>query len=90
MDWTISRQRCLRASASALAVMLPFLLQGSAEASETTTGSRPLQIVDLGTLPGGVSSSAAAINDDGWVVGSADVGNATSHAFVWRNGRMTS
>lgn len=88
MRWTNSRRRCARASV--LALVLSFLLQTSAEAAtETTAGSRPRQIVDLGTLPGGGGSQATAINDRGWVVGWAGAGEMTTHAFVWRNGGMT-
>src|SRR4051794_2827989 len=39
-------------------------------------------ITDLGTLPGGSSSSARAINGAGWVVGEADrLGEV--HAFIY-------
>jgi probable HAF family extracellular repeat protein len=45
-------------------------------------------VIDLGTLPGGNSSSAAAINDLGQVVGSSDVAGGTEHAFLWRAGAL--
>jgi probable HAF family extracellular repeat protein len=38
---------------------------------------------DLGTLPGGNQSSAAAINDFGWVVGWSTTASSTSHAMLW-------
>lgn len=42
----------------------------------------------LGTL-GGTTSNAMAINDKGWIVGgSQTAGNATTQAFVYRNGQM--
>jgi len=46
------------------------------------------QIFELGTLEGGTTSGAAAISDDGTVVGSGDT-PAGFHGFLWRNGVMT-
>ena len=43
---------------------------------------------DLGTL-GGAFSYARAINDRGEIVGYADPGNGSAHAFLYRNGAMT-
>jgi probable HAF family extracellular repeat protein len=48
-----------------------------------------LQITDLGTLAGGCCSFAEAVNDRGEVVGTSDVGDTISHAFLWRDGEMT-
>jgi probable HAF family extracellular repeat protein len=39
---------------------------------------------DLGTLPGGAFSSAAAINDAGAIAGSSDGGNFGSHAVIFQ------
>lgn len=44
----------------------------------------------LGTL-NGLSTSATALNERGWIVGNSEVGGDPSqpyHAFLWRNGRM--
>lgn len=50
-------------------------------------------ITDLGTLPGGTSSIAAALNNKGEVVGTSTQtsanGVSTDQAFVWKNGQMT-
>jgi probable HAF family extracellular repeat protein len=46
-------------------------------------GAQSYTITDLGTLPSGNSSYAAAINDQGTVVGQASISNTISHAFVW-------
>jgi probable HAF family extracellular repeat protein len=47
-------------------------------------------LTDLGTLPGGVSSNATAINDKGVVVGTSGLaGNNGYRAFSWKDGVMT-
>ena len=46
-------------------------------------------VKDLGTLPGGTSSSAEGINASGQVVGSSDRGDGLVHAFLYSNGIMT-
>ena len=43
---------------------------------------------DLGTLPGGARSGAAAINNLGHVVGVSDTRFGRSRAFLWRGGVM--
>jgi probable HAF family extracellular repeat protein len=45
-------------------------------------------MTDLGTL-GGVTSSAAAINEAGLVTGLIGFGAQGSHAFLWKNGAIT-
>ena len=44
--------------------------------------------MDLGTF-GGNNGEAIAINDDGHVVGRADLPDQTHDAFLWRHGVMT-
>ncbi|OAI23096.1 hypothetical protein A1356_18350 [Methylomonas koyamae] len=44
-------------------------------------------ITDLGTL-GGLTSSAAAINDLGQIVGTADTASGVNSAFIFSNGQM--
>lgn len=44
---------------------------------------------DLGTLPGGTSTEANAINNYGQIVGSAVNGDGETHAFLYANGLMT-
>ena len=45
---------------------------------------------DLGTLPGGTSSTASGINIFGQIVGGGDTGNGGNfgHGFVYSNGQM--
>ena len=45
-------------------------------------------VKDLGTLPGGTDSSAAAINAAGQVVGCSDRGDGLVHAFLYTNNAM--
>jgi len=44
---------------------------------------------DLGTLPGGDSVEAAAINNQGQIVGAATTAEGETHAFVYADGKMT-
>jgi probable HAF family extracellular repeat protein len=45
------------------------------------------KMIDLGTL-GGDNGSANAVNDDGDVVGSADLPSGTHDGYLWKNGTM--
>lgn len=45
-------------------------------------------VVELGTLPGGHSSSAVGINQRGEVVGDADIASGAPRSFYWRAGTM--
>lgn len=62
-------------------------LVGAGVSSPTATSapSADADVVDLGAL-GGQESFATAINDRGWVVGSAETAAGTRHAFLWRDG----
>ena len=73
-----------------LALLLAALLPAAALATtaRASAGAARLRIVDLGTL-GGCCSFAEGINDHGEVVGSSDVGESISHAFLWRRGHMS-
>jgi len=48
-------------------------------------------VTDLGTLPGGHDSGAAAINNDGQIVGEVSISANTGgyYAFLYSNGGMT-
>lgn len=48
-----------------------------------------IQVVDLGTLPGGSGSSARDINDAGEIVGWSGTSSGETHAFVLTPGGMT-
>ena len=50
--------------------------------------AKALAIVDLGTLPGGVSSEARALDNRGAVVGVSTDAAGETHAFLWRKGEM--
>ena len=45
-------------------------------------------MTDLGTIAGGVSSSATSINEKGQVVGSSAATDGNNHAFLYDNGNM--
>ena len=82
--------------------MISFGASGAIQPSAPTKGSSQSltlhaflytkgKLVGLGTLPGGTTSLAEAINDDGQVVGSSDAlisGQQERHAFSWQNGTM--
>ena len=63
-----------------IAVLLGSLVATSAAAQDWT-------LVDIGTL-GGPGSYAAAVGNDGTVVGCADVLPSGAHAFAWKDGVM--
>lgn len=48
-----------------------------------------IQIVDLGTLPGGANSTAADINDAGDIVGRSETMSGEEHAFILSGRVMT-
>jgi probable HAF family extracellular repeat protein len=58
-------------------------------ASLVSTGvaAQEYTLIDIGTL-GGPGSYAAAVSNDGTVVGCADVLPSGAHAFAWKNGAM--
>jgi probable HAF family extracellular repeat protein len=45
-------------------------------------------VTDLGTLPGGTSSLAYFVSDNGFVSGQAAAADGTQHAAVWYQGRI--
>jgi probable HAF family extracellular repeat protein len=81
------RHRCTQA---ALALLVVALLSGLVEVpvASAVEAPREREIIDLGTLPGGRTSTANAINDHGHVVGDSETEDLVRHAFLWRRGRM--
>jgi probable HAF family extracellular repeat protein len=76
----MTRRRVLRGVGLVAVAAMAVVALGSPAGA----GSRRLRIVDLGTLGGGVCcSSAAAINDNGDVVGAS-----AGHAVLWRDRRI--
>jgi probable HAF family extracellular repeat protein len=47
------------------------------------------QVMDLGTLSGGLTASASAISDTGYVTGQSGRSGGPGHAFLYFNGNMT-
>lgn len=74
--------------------LLPMLFLAALTQSHAAAEPPPVRytVTDLGTLPGGHSSRAAALNNRGQVVGWSDTGATkgvlTVHAFLWEHGRM--
>ncbi len=65
------------------------VLCSTGAAASKSDGSIAYDIVDLGTL-GGPTSGATGINDRGQIVGFSTLpGAATTHAFLYSEGRMT-
>jgi probable HAF family extracellular repeat protein len=59
---------------------------GSTPAAAFQTTSQKFRIVDLGTLPGGGSAAASAINNYGAIAGSAMTAQGQQHAVLWTAG----
>jgi probable HAF family extracellular repeat protein len=73
--------------AASLLALAPLV--AALHASPAAAAPPELQVTDLGTLAGGCCSFAEAVNERGDVVGTSDVGDTISHAFLWRDGEMT-
>ena len=65
-----------------------LVLLTTAAPSAAPPRAKALAIVDLGTLPGGVSSEARALDNRGAVVGVSTDAAGETHAFLWRKGEM--
>jgi probable HAF family extracellular repeat protein len=80
-------------SPAAAALALALLLAGVAGTPALAAGpaasvpAASLSLVDLGTLGGDVSQ-ANDVNGDGTVVGSSQLADGSTHAFLWRDGQM--
>ena len=73
--------------------MLVIALTGFATQAEAQTVSWPpphYTVINLGTLGGSQSNGYGGVTNNGWVTGDSFLkGDATEHAFVWRDGAMT-
>jgi probable HAF family extracellular repeat protein len=73
--------------------MLVIALTGFATLAEAQKVSAPLPhytVINLGTLGGSVADGYGGVTKNGWVSGDSFLkGDATEHAFVWRDGVMT-
>src|SRR5690242_18766566 len=72
-------------------IVFLFLLQGCGGGGGTGGGSisSRYSITDIGPLPGDAQTTAYDLNN-GRVVGTSWTPAGVSHAFVWKNGQMTS
>src|SRR5438128_703731 len=74
------------AASFALVVVLGF---GMPLVAAPAAASAAYTLTDLGTLPGGLTSYALAINASGQVVGTGSTATEDQHAFLWWNGKIT-
>lgn len=70
-----------------LALMLYIFMGISLVQSEVVISD--IQIIDLGTLPGGTMSTARDINEAGNIAGSSETLSGETHAFIFSGGVMT-
>jgi probable HAF family extracellular repeat protein len=74
-------------------IMLVITLTGFATRVEAQTVSWPpphYAVINLGTLGGSGSNGYGGVTNNGWVSGDSFLsGDATEHAFVWRDGVIT-
>jgi probable HAF family extracellular repeat protein len=80
---------CIAALAALAALVTPIQLaaQGDGEHHKKPTH---YTVIKLGNPLGGTASAAQGINNRGWVDGDSSLtGDATEHAVLWRNGKVT-
>jgi len=73
-------------------VLVTVFVAGGVAASASPALAVPFVhagMIDIGTLPGGSTSSATAVNNAGQVAGSADTASGETHAFLWSRGTIT-
>lgn len=70
------------------AALIPAVLAAGSPAAASTAAGHRYRLIDLGTL-GGKVSEAFGLNQRGDAVGSSSTRDGQTHAFLWRNGKMT-
>src|SRR5258708_7261378 len=87
-SFSLSQRVCSSLITSRIPVRNRFCLVSSILAVHLFTASFPTvaaewTIIDLGLLPGGSFSHALGVNDNGQVVGRADISGGFQRAFLW-------
>ena len=70
--------------------MVVIALTGFATLAEAQRAPPHYTVINLGTLGGSAANGYGGVTNNGWVSGDSLLkGDATEHAFVWRDGVMT-
>ena len=70
--------------------MVVIALTGFATLAEAQRAPPHYTVINLGTLGGSAANGYGGVTNSGWVSGDSYLqGDATEHAFVWRDGVMT-
>ncbi|MGB9376307.1 MAG: hypothetical protein WCB04_02225, partial [Mycobacteriales bacterium] len=83
------RNAILRKNRIAPAVAMMVLAGAVLAPPASAAPPMPPAMIDIGTLPGGTTSGAYAVNNSGQVAGSANTASGQTHAIFWSRGKMT-